>query len=197
MVLVCLFTVFWGTCAVGEATELNGFLGIPWGTSREGVRQAMEKDGYSFYKEEDLGNIKHQIYENGPYARYNVYLADAMFKYDAMYFGGVMIKAPSGRERELFFIYNDLKKLLQDKYGEPQQEKQEWELKIGPSTGVTVTRATWKIPNGDKSPHTITLTLTPAFYAPGDKRQWGNAVDVAYKNEALEKELDEREKDKI
>ena len=179
--------------STGEAAELNGFLGIPWGTSRAEFRTAMEKLGYSFYKEEELGNVKHQLYENGPYGRYNVYVADAQFKGDAMYDGGIMIKYPNMPFQDLTYIYKDLRGILVEKYGTPTEEKKAWEMKMGPNVGVTVTRSIWKIPNGDKLPLVITLSHTPGYYYPGDKRQWGNSVDVDYKNEALEKELDKGE----
>ena len=179
--------------ATGAAAELNGFLGIPWGTNRADFRIAMEKLGYTFYKEEELGNIKHQMYENGPYGRYNVYVADAQFKGDAMYNGGIMIKFPNQPNQDLTYIYTEFKGLLTENYGPPAEEKKAWEMKAGPNIGVIVTRAVWKIPNGDKAPNLITLAHTPGFRYPGDQRLWGNFVDVGYKNEVLEKELDKGE----
>lgn len=193
LILTVIFLCAASLSCLSSATELTGFLGIPWGTNRADFRLAMEKLGYSFYKEEELGNIKHQMYENGPYATYNVYVADAQFKGDAMYDGGIIIKFPSMPYQDVAYIYKNIKSLLIDKYGAPTAEAQTWEMKMGPNVGVTITRATWKIPNGDKDPHTINLTYTPAFYYPGDKRQWGNSVDVDYKNAALEKDLDKGE----
>lgn len=192
-VLTFIFLLLTGIAATGEAAELTGFLGIPWGSSRADFRLAMEKLGYTFYKEEELGNVKHQLYENGPYGRYNVYVADAQFKGDAMYDGGIIIKYPNQPFQDLTFIYKEFKDLLIEKYGPPAEETKAWEMKMGPKVGVTVTRTTWKIPNGDKLPHVIRLSHTPGYFYPGDKRQWGNSVDVDYKNEALEKELDKGE----
>jgi hypothetical protein len=199
LLLVLIFLITANIASISASEELIGFLGIPWGTNRTDFRQAMEKLGYSFYKEEELGNIKHQMYENGPYANYNVYLADAQFKGDAMYDGGIMIKYPSMPYQDITYIYTNIRQLLIEKYGQPTEEKKTWELKMGPNVGVTVTRAIWKIPNGDKLPNVITLAYTPGFYYPGDrdKRQWGNSVDVDYKNEALEKELDKGETARI
>lgn len=172
--------------------ELNGFLGIPWGTSGEQVRQKMIKNGFSFYKESKWGILTQQTYENGSYAGCMAYLGSTSLKYDTLYMGMVAIKAEYGGG--LDYLYSRLKTQLQEKYGPPESEAQEW-ANGDPNTGVKFTRTTWLIPNGDKHQHRIVLSKLPAVRLAG--LRFDDAVSVSYINDALEAELNNRQKQNI
>ena len=191
--LVILFSLVFMcfTLSAYAAPELNGFMGIPWGANVEQVRQGMVQNGFSLHTEEKWGVLTQEVFENGVYAGYRVYAASVFLKFNTMYAVNLTIKGEEGGGIDA--IYSHLKTLLQEKYGMPEGEKQSW-ANNRPSTGVKVTSTTWLIPNEGKQPYEISLSKTPDWYL-GKMRLGG--VSVSYGNNALEEELNNREKQNI
>ena len=187
--LLATFLITAFTVTAYGASE--GFMGIPWGANAEQVRQGMTQNGFSLHNEEKWGVLTQAVFENGSYAGYMVYATSTFLKYNTMYAANLTIKGEAGGGIDS--IYDHLKTLLQGKYGIPEGETQSW-ANNRPSTGVKVTSTTWLIPNEGKKPNEISLSKTPVWYL-GKLRLGG--VGVSYRNNALEEELDNRERQNI
>jgi len=105
------------------ASALKGFMDIPWGASPTVFRQGMENNGFSSVKEATSPNnhTAHTSFEIGTYEGYLVKSVDAYFKHDIMYMVSVSISGNSSDGGD--GVYNNVKDVLQKKYGAPLEEK--------------------------------------------------------------------------
>lgn len=191
IVFVSIVALFLAPGTIQAADSADGVLGIPWGSSPTQVRQLMEQNGFSYVREirdpqllmatGALNGTYIVSFNQGIYAGYRVEDVYVESLKNQMVRLRVHIWAENvGSENLLNNAFDDLKKLLSEKYGAPTDDSRN--IVLG-NKSARIDTFYWKL-DGDKS---IRLSKTPSFGT--TTTNFSARIDVEYKNMGLYQEL--------
>lgn len=192
--LLLVIAMLWCThspALAGTEVTLDGVLGVPWGSSFDQARQIMARSNFSFSEEyTDMGSLV-RSFKGGTYAGYTAYI-HMYFIEDQMYQLGVTLW-----EDDIGYLvhdtFNDLSKLLTQKYGPKASE-------FGTASSGEKPLWTGYIWSMDGNTKKITLQMTTTRYFNGDngkKVKWDGKVYVSYENLGLRNALKSKSRQNI
>ena len=162
--------LLWPTPAgdpIQAASDLKGFMDIPWGSTPEQFRQGMGENGFFIVAEDTSPRDRktHLKCNNGRYADHPIDRVDGYFNHDVLYFVSVSIRGDESDNGDA--VYNHVKSYLESQYGMPTETK-DYE-------GDTI--HLWQFPLEGFKPNYIMLHRNRAM------------IMIAYMNPALEDKL--------
>jgi hypothetical protein len=182
LVITGLFCfIFLGTALASPSAVPDSFMGIPWGASPNEVKQAMDKNGFTFWNEhtDDTQASYYVTFADGLYAGYSVTGLTFGFMSQKLYY--VQVKLTDKRVN-INSTYDDLKKLLTEKYGSPQPEKVlHIPVNILPQRDYTMDEYLFEWPLGNEVDPDFTIVLNK-------NPSWG-IINVNYIHRSLRERL--------
>jgi hypothetical protein len=173
---------------VAAAPAMDGFLGIPWGSSKAAVKTEMQAKGYQLCEDyPSMAGFPAGTSFSGEFAGYMAEHLAFAFKRDRYYSAGATVCAvPSGSgEGAIKLCAQRLEQMLCDKYGLPTRRE---------SATYPMYSAFWEEIRTSSGSDVVTIKLSVVYPAlPGVKRpdKGIGYVAVDYTNNTLKRRLEE------
>lgn len=136
----------------------DGFLGIPWGTSREeATRKMLERKGVQEYRRNTDSSFA--IFNGGTFAEYKVTSYTLEFDEDGLYSAHAYLEFRN--QLEPYIEYSELVRLITEKYGRAGKDSI-YSLTEKPLPhDKTFAATTWRFQTGGKPEDSIMVVLKP------------------------------------
>lgn len=170
MVVMALF-LFSGIVFGGEPPTVDGFIGVPWGASRQGVQKAMEERGFTLLEQraDGFSDTYRGTFTGQP--------AELEFLYEKNVFFRGEVTFLHISDKGYYVVkdyYNEIKDLLTAKYGLPVER-----TSIG---SQPLSYSTWEnLPATTRQPGQVRILLREGpVLLKSSKSQYSHSVIVSY-----------------
>ena len=192
--MVIVFWVLLGLQAtVFAAPPVEGFMGVPWGSSREQVDKAMVEQGFvKLAKPDWCATVPGNALCDPGLVNYDGRFAGEraevrfLFQNKALYRGWVvLLSSETIYLQDQVNAFARMKALLTEKYGPPTTD----EKHTRPKGWGQSARTTWTLSSGDSGDQVDIVLLMEGVFLMDAKRPQSGRVEVFYINQSLEKRL--------
>lgn len=191
VIALCLLLLLQAT--VFAAPPVEGFIGLPWGSSREQVDNAMAEQGFiKLAKPDWCATVPGNALCDPGLVNYDGRFAGDraeirfLFQNKALYRGWVILSSSETIYlQDQVNAFRNMKGLLTEKYGSPTTD----EKNTRPNGWGQSARAVWELTSGDSGDRVDIVLLMEGVFLYDAKRPQSGRVEVFYINRSLEKRL--------